>query len=209
MALGIGDQLNQLMVSFQISCYHIGALPPCHPPYHDSQHKRGQQERGGNTTVVEQCWVGRNTVEKTQSRCVATPGAHTTIFLGPQVVPQQWGKATTMGRHNGLFVAACFCFCYFYFYNCPNRVISVQHTTSQQKSTNEEQMTAGERYKSQTTARHQNRFMQTSTAQHQMIIDFGPLYLFSTAATTVVSYGYWLAVRTPRCQCGHHLIIKL
>ena len=121
--------------------------------------------------------------------------------------PQQWGKATTMGRHNRLFVAACFCFCYFY--NCPNRVISVQHTTSQQKSTNEEQMTAGERYKSQTTARHQNRFMQTSTAQHQMIIDFGPLYLFSTAATTVVSYGYWLAVRTPRCQCGHHLIIKL
>ena len=101
MALGIGDQLNQLMGSLQISCYHIGALPPCHPPYHDSQHKRGQQERGGNTTVAEQCWVGRNTVEKTQSRCVATPGAHTTIFLGPQVVPQQWGKATTMGKsHN-------------------------------------------------------------------------------------------------------------
>ena len=123
--------------------------------------------------------------------------------------PQQWGKATTMGRHNRLFVAACFCFCYFYFYNCPNQVISVQHTTSQQKSTNEEQMTAGERYKSQTTARHQNRFMQTTTAQHQMIIDFGPLYLFSTAATTVVSYGYWLAVRTPRCQCGHHLIVIL
>ena len=57
-----------------------------------------------------QCWLievlqihngWRNTVEKTQSRCVATPGAHTTIFLGPQVVPQQWRKATTMGKsHN-------------------------------------------------------------------------------------------------------------
>ena len=87
MSLEIGNQelmsQNQLMARLQISCYHIAA-------------DRGEPRathlimavNTTGTTTQSQCW--EHNAVKTRSRCVATPGAHTTIFLEPQ----QWGDTT-------------------------------------------------------------------------------------------------------------------
>ena len=127
---------------------HSYGATPCQPPYHGrSQHKRGQQERHNSSVANTTVLVGRgsNTV-KTQSRCVATPGAHTTIFLGSHNngEPQQWGDTTGY-----LWPLASLLL--LLLYNCPNRATQrgifgrLCKTATTQDSTNgEQQLTAGE-----------------------------------------------------------------
>ena len=89
---------------FKITCYHIAGghtEVPCLQPYHGSQHKGGQQQQHGGCTVVDHCEhdehndsVGQ-TKAKTESRCVATPEAHTRIFLRPQ---RRFNKQVISGR---------------------------------------------------------------------------------------------------------------
>ena len=62
----------------------------------DNKRAEAQSQCGEHSSVG---WlVGINTV-KTRSRCVATPGAHTTIFL--------WPQCRIAGQHNRLFLANC------------------------------------------------------------------------------------------------------
>ena len=96
LSLEIGNQelmsQNQLMARLQISCYHIAA-------------DRGEPRathlimavNTTGTTTQSQCW--EHNAVKTPSRCVATPGAHTTIFL--------WPQCRIAGQHNRLFRANC------------------------------------------------------------------------------------------------------
>ena len=96
MSLEIGNRepmsQNQLMARLQISCYHIAA-------------DRGEPRathlimavNTTGTTTQSQCW--EHNAVKTRSRCVATPGAHTTIFL--------WPQCRIAGQHNRLFLANC------------------------------------------------------------------------------------------------------